>query len=84
MGLLKQEESSFYPLKGIVLMIKFNEVRHMDLIGIFPGVIAFGISFPFDEVLEHPRPSMTSVAPYQLYFIFCFFINQVRMSPPHI
>jgi len=84
MGLLKQEESSFYPLKGIVLMIKFNEVRHMDLIGIFPGVIAFGISFPFDEVLEHPRPSMTSVASYQLYFIFCFFINQVRMSSPHI
>jgi len=78
MGILKREELSFYLLERIVLMIKFDEVRHMDLIGIFPSVIAFEISLPFDEVLEHPRPSMTSVALYQLHFVFRFSINQIR------
>jgi len=59
-------------------MIKFDEVGCMDLIGIFPSIVAFGISFPFDKVLECPRPFVTSVASYQLHFIFHFSINQIR------
>ena len=59
-------------------MIKFDEVGCMDLIGVFPGVIAFRISFPLDKVLELSRVSIMSVASYQLHFIFCFSINQVR------
>jgi len=43
-------------------MIEFDEVGGMDLIGVFPSIVAFGVSFPFDEVLEHPRLSMTLVA----------------------
>jgi len=78
MGFLKRKEASFYPLKGIILVIKFDEVGHMDLISVFPSVIAFGISLPFDEVLELSRVSMTSVASYQLHFVFRFSINQVR------
>jgi len=48
MGILKGEESSFDPLKGIILMINFDEVRCMGLIGVFPSIVAFGVSFPFD------------------------------------
>ena len=59
-------------------MIEFDQFWRMDLIGIFPSIVTFGVSLPFDEVLEHPRPSMTSVASYQLHFIFCFSINQFR------
>jgi len=59
-------------------MIKFDEVGHMDLIGVFPSIVTFGISFPLDKVLEHPRPSMMSVASYQLHFVFRFSINQIR------
>jgi len=59
-------------------MIEFDEVGCMDLIGVFPSIVAFGISFPFDEVLEHPRPSMMLVAFDQLHFVFHFSINQVR------
>jgi len=59
-------------------MIKSDEIRHMDLIGVFPSIVAFGVSLPFDEVLECPRPSMMSVASYQLHFIFRSSINQVR------
>jgi len=65
-------------LEGIVSVIKFDEVGCMDLIGVFPSVVAFRVSFPFDEVLEHPRLPMTLVTSYQLYFVFCFSINQIR------
>jgi len=62
MGILKRKASSFYPLEGVSFVIEFDEIRGVDLIGIFPGIVAFGVSFPFDEVLEFSRSSMTSVA----------------------
>jgi len=54
--------SSFYALEGVSLVIEFDEVGRVDLIGIFPSIVTFGISFPFDEVLELSRSSMMSVA----------------------
>jgi hypothetical protein len=42
---------SFYGCLGSSPMIKFDECRCVDLIGIFPGVVAFGIALPFDQVL---------------------------------
>jgi len=62
MGILKRKTSSFYALEGVPFVIKFDEVRGVGLIGVFPSIIAFGVSFPFDEVLEPSRSSMTSVA----------------------
>ena len=62
MGILKQKVLSFYPLERVPFVIKFDEVGRMDLIGIFPSIVAFGISFPFDEVLEHSGSSMMLVA----------------------
>jgi len=52
----------FYLLERVPFVIKFDEVRRMDLIGVFPSIVTFGISFPFDEVLEHSGSSMMSVA----------------------
>ena len=62
MGILKQEETSFYPLEGVVLVIKFDEVRCVNLIGVFPSIVTFRVSLPFDEILEHSGSSMMSVA----------------------
>jgi len=62
MGILKQKVSPFYLLERVPLVIKFDEVGCMDLIGVFPSIVAFGVSLPFDEVLELSRLSMTSVA----------------------
>jgi len=62
MGILKRKVSPFYLLEGVSLMIEFDEVGRMDLIGIFPSIVALGISFPFNEVLECSRSSMTLVA----------------------
>jgi len=53
---------SFYLLERVAFVIEFDEVGHMDLIGVFPSIVAFGISFPLDKVLELSGPSMTSVA----------------------
>jgi len=44
----------------------------------FPGIVAFGVSLPFDEILERSGPSMTSVAKDTLHFIFFFSSDKVR------
>jgi len=62
MGILKQKASSFYPLERVPFVRKFDEVRGVGLIGVFPSIVAFGISFPFDKVLEFSRSPITSVA----------------------
>ena len=56
-------------------MIKFDEFRSMHLISWFPCVVAFGISFPFDEILESSSPTMTSVVNDALHFILLFTID---------
>ena len=52
MGIFDESSSSFYPLEGVIFMIEFDQVRGMCLIGVFPGIVAFGVSFPLDQVLE--------------------------------
>ena len=52
MGVLDEKSSSFYPLEGVISVIEFDQVRGMCLIGVFPSVVAFGIPFPFDQILE--------------------------------
>ena len=52
MGVFDEKSSSFYPLEGVIFVIKFDQVRGMCLIGVFPSVITFGVSFPLDQVLE--------------------------------
>jgi len=62
MGILKRKVSPFYLLERVPFVIKFDEVGCMDLIGVFPSIVAFRVSLPFDEVLECSGSSMTSVA----------------------
>ena len=52
MRVFDEKSSSFYPLEGVVFVIEFDEDWGMCLIGIFPGVVAFGVSLPFDQILE--------------------------------
>ena len=52
MGVLDEEPSSFYPLEGVISVIEFNQVWGMCLIGVFPSIVAFGVSLPFDQILE--------------------------------
>jgi hypothetical protein len=49
----------------------------------FPCVVTFGVSFPFDEILELSGMSMMSVVPYLLHFIFFFSADEFQ-GWPHV
>ena len=59
-------------------MIEFDEHGHMNLIGIFPGVVAFGVSLPFDQILQGLALPPGLVGTYLFHFVFFFSINQVQ------
>ena len=61
-----------------MLVIKFDQVRGMYLISWFPCVIAFRVSFSFDEVLEPSRLSVMMVIDNALHFVFFFSVDKVR------
>jgi len=50
----------------------------MYLVSWFPGVVTFGVPFPFDKVLECSGSSMTPVVDDTFHFIFFFPIDKVR------
>ena len=52
MGILDEESSSFYLLEGVIPVIEFDQGWGMCLIGVFPGIVAFGVSLPLDQILE--------------------------------
>jgi hypothetical protein len=59
-------------------VIEFDELRRMDLIGIFPGVVAFGVACPFDQALQGFGPPPGPMGTDLFYFVFFFSINQIR------
>ena len=59
-------------------MIKFDEVRSMDLIGVFPSVIAFRVACPFDQILQGFGPPPGPIGSDLFHFILFFSINQIR------
>src|SRR6266404_2865732 len=59
-------------------LIMLDKVGGMDLISWFPCVVALGISFPFDQVLEPFRPSELSVCDNSFDFVFFFSVNEIR------
>jgi hypothetical protein len=71
----------FYLTEWVSSVIEFDKVRHMDLIGIFPRVVAFRVSLPFDEVLQGLAMSLMLMGMDLIHFIFLFPFNQVRRRP---
>jgi hypothetical protein len=70
--------SNFYSFLSVCLMIEFDEGWCMDLIGIFPGVVAFGIALPFDQILQGLTLPPGLVGTYLFHFVFFFAINQIQ------
>jgi hypothetical protein len=68
----------FYAVQGVSSMVEFDEHWCMDLIGIFPGIVAFRISFPFDQILQGPLAPMVLMSTDLFHFIFFLSINQIR------
>jgi len=59
-------------------VIGFKEFRGMDLVSWLPGVVTFGVPFPFDEILECSGSSMMLVVNNMFHFILLFSVNKVR------
>jgi hypothetical protein len=76
--MFKSNAACFYNFQSISSMIEFDEVGCMDLIGVFPSVVTFGVTLPFDEVLQGLVTSPSPVAADQFHFVFFFSINQIR------
>ncbi len=55
-----------------------DKFRGMDLVSWFPCVVAFGVSLPFDEILESFCSSELSVCDDPFDFVFFFPIDEVR------
>jgi hypothetical protein len=59
-------------------MIEFDELRCVDLIGIFPSVVTFRVARPFDQILQGLGPPPGPMGTDLFHFIFFFSINQIR------
>jgi hypothetical protein len=59
-------------------VISLEEIWGVNLRSRFPGIVAFGVSFPFDQILQCSGSSQTSVASDALNFKLFFAINQIR------
>ena len=60
---------------GLIMLDKF---RGMNLVCWFPCVVTFGVSLPFDEILQPFQSSELSVCDDSFYFVFFFSIDKVR------
>jgi hypothetical protein len=77
MFLLESYSSGFYVASGQRLMVEFDEVGSMGLIGVFPSVVTFRVALPFDQILQGLVPPPGPMGTYLFHFIFFFSINQV-------
>jgi hypothetical protein len=59
-------------------MIELDECGGMGLIGVFPSVVTFGVTFPFDQILQGFVASPPPVCVDLFHFILLFSINQIR------
>jgi hypothetical protein len=76
--MFESDMSCFYGFPGISLMRVFDENWCMDLIGAFPGVVAFGVTLPFDQILQGLAMPLSPVSVDLFHLIFFFPINQIR------
>ncbi len=65
-------------------LIMLDKFRGMDLVSWLPCVVTFGVSFPFDEVLESSRSSKLSVCDNSFDFVLLLSVNEVRRWPGEV
>jgi hypothetical protein len=58
-------------------MVEFDKFGRVNLIGVFPSVVAFGVALPFDQILQGLGPPPGPVRTYLLHFVLLFSINQI-------
>jgi hypothetical protein len=70
--------SRLYMLQWVTLMIFPEQLRGLDVFDGLPGVVAFGVSLPLDQVLELPPPAVAAMVSNHLDFVLFSIIDKVR------
>jgi hypothetical protein len=65
-------------LQRVTPMIFPEQLRGLDVLDGLPGVVAFGVSLPPDQVLELSPPAVTTMVSNRLDFILLSIIDKVR------
>src|SRR5258708_3536954 len=65
-------------LKRVALVVLFEKVWGVNILGWFPGVVAFGVSLPLHIVLEHLRSPMTLVIDQVFDLVLFSALDQIR------
>ena len=73
-----------YMLQRVTLMIFPEQLRGLDVFDGFPGVVAFGVPLPLDQVLELSPPAMMAMVSNRLDFILLSIIDKVRRRPQEV
>ena len=61
-------------------MIPFEVFRGVNILDWFPGIVTFGVPFPFHKILECSGLSMTSVVDQMFYFILFYSLVAVSST----
>jgi hypothetical protein len=65
-------------LQRMTLMIFLEYSWGLDVFNGLPGVVAFGVSFPLDQILELPSPAVMAMVSKRLDFVLLLIIDKVR------
>ena len=68
----------------VTLMIFSEQSWGLDVINGLPGVVAFGVSFPLDQILELSPPAMTAMVSNRLDFVLLPIIDKVRWGSQEV
>jgi len=58
-------------------LIMLDKIRGMDMVSWLPGVVTFGVSLPFDEILKSFCSSELSVCDDSFDFVFFFSVDEI-------
>jgi len=65
-------------LQRVALMILPEQLLGLDVFDGLPSVVAFGVPFPLDQVLELSPPAVTAMVSNRLDFVLFSIIDKVR------
>jgi hypothetical protein len=72
----RRDRSYMFQRAPSMVLSKYS--RGLDMFDGLPGVVAFGIPFPLDQILELPSPAVTTMVSNRLDFVLFPIIDKVR------
>ena len=67
-----------YMLKRVMLVILLEDLRGLDMLNRFLGVVTFRVSLPFDKVLQFLLSAIMLMVSNSLDFILFLIVDKVR------